>query len=185
MRPVVKEERHRLISLHDLQDLDLVVRRRVTPGRDEVPVSEAELDTHGPALVRDGLLDESVHAVGEPLSVVEVVRVDLDGCVVVVRREEDEPRRVDPHLVPESLPENGRGDVEAVQVVRDDDQTAYSVVQHQHPGVDVLGGSLGHAAVHHHARLGVRDDRLRHSRAHLLRLGGLGRQDNREDHRQG
>ena len=165
---VAEQHRHRGVLVGDLQQLDLVVDRRVAARGDEVAVAGAELHLHRPALGRNRLLDQPEHPLGEPVPVHEVVRIDLDRRVVVVRGQQDQPRRVDAQLGAHPLPQDGGGDIQTVQVVGDEDQPAATVVEHQHPRVDVLLGALRHPAVHHDERCVVGDHPLGGAGGHRL-----------------
>ena len=93
MGSVAEQHRRRGAGSRDLQELDLVVDRRVAPGGDEVAGARAELDPRWPLLVGDRVLDEAEHLVGQPAPVGEVTRIDLDRRVVVVRGQQDQVRR--------------------------------------------------------------------------------------------
>ena len=166
---VAEQDRHQGALVGDREQLDLVVDRGVAACGDEVAIAGAELHLHRSALGRDRLLDQREHPVGEPVPVREVVRIDLDRRVVVVRGQQDQPRRVDAQLGAHTLPQDGGGDIQTVQVVGDEDQPAAPVVEHQHPGVDVLFGALRHPAVHHDERRVVGDHPLGGAGGHRLR----------------
>ena len=136
MRGVIEKQRDRLRFLHHLERLDLIIRRRIRAHADEITVTESVGELDRPVFLRDRLFDNPVNLLRQPAAVFEVLRDDLNRRLMIVRRQQNQVFGRYSQFPLAALAQNGRGDVEAIEIVGDKNDAPPAIVQRETARMD-------------------------------------------------
>ena len=135
---MIEQHGQRFVTGSHFQQMNVVVSRRIADGADVEVVPLPQRDARGTLLVGDRSFDQIEDLVGQHAAIGEVFRANLNRGGMIVRRHQNQVRRRDLQLVAAPHPQNRRGDVETVEVIRDDGEPAGSVVEDQCAGINVV-----------------------------------------------
>ena len=96
MRGMIEQECERPPFVCDLEQLNLAISGGVSHRANEIPVPAPDRNHDRPLLLGDGLRDERKELVGEPASVSEVSRHNLNRSGVIVSSEQNQMGRRKP-----------------------------------------------------------------------------------------